>query len=113
MKIYHVVHYRGLSVVFSIGGSNYAQLCIITHNYAYYVHNYANFHISIYCTYNNLNHFTCDNHLTCDKRALCDRGFPVSLAFGERSEPIASTYINHNYANFHILYIQQSESFYL
>ena len=47
--------------------------------------------IFIYCTYkyNNLNHFTCDNHLTCDKRALCDRGFPVSLAFGERSEPIA------------------------
>ena len=48
--------------------------------------------IFIYCTYNNLNHFPCDNHLTCDKRALCDRGFPVSLAFGERSEPITSKY---------------------
>ena len=48
--------------------------------------------IFIYYTYNNLNHFPCDNHLTCDKRALCDRGFPVSLAFGERSEPIASYY---------------------
>ena len=52
------------------------------------MHNYMQ--IFIYCTYNNLNHFTCDNHLTCDKRALCDRGFPVALAFGERSEPIAS-----------------------
>ena len=50
--------------------------------------------IFIYCTYNNLNHFPCDNHLTCDKRALCDRGFPVSLAFGERSEPIASILIS-------------------
>ena len=36
------------------------------------------------------NNFPCDKHLTCDKRALCDRGCPVSLAFGERSEPIAS-----------------------
>ena len=62
------------------------------HNYAYYVHNYANFHILYMQQY--LNHFPCDNHLTCDKRALCDRGFPVSLAFGERSEPIASNLIN-------------------
>ena len=41
-------------------------------------------HIYIYFTYYNLNNFPCD------KRALCDRGFPVALAFGERSEPIAS-----------------------
>ena len=51
------------------------------------MHNYANF---IYFSY----HFPCDRHLTCDKRALCDRGVPVSLAFGERSEPIASTNIS-------------------
>ena len=49
--------------------------------------------IFIYFTCNNLNHFPCDKHLTCDKRALCDRGVPVSLAFGERSEPIASIII--------------------
>ena len=39
------------------------------------------------------NNFSCDKHLTCDKRAFCDRGCPVSLAFGERSEPIAGTAI--------------------
>ena len=42
------------------------------------------------------NNFSCDKHLTCDKRAFCDRGCPVSLAFGERSEPIASRHINLN-----------------
>ena len=51
------------------------------------MHNYANFHIFYMFSNNN---FLCDKYLTCDKRALCDRGFPVSLAFGERSEPIAS-----------------------
>ena len=51
------------------------------------MHNYAYLHI--FYMFSN-NHFPCDKHLTCDKRALCDRGSPVSLAFGERSEPIAS-----------------------
>ena len=62
------------------------------------MHDCANFHI--FYIFSN-NHFSCDKYLTCDKRALCDRGFPVSLAFGERSEPIASiVIIRYNYNHF-------------